>query len=207
MYFRCSYPQNLFPTHPQAPKISPNRLSASILSVFFYPFCIFPFLPITLPFPIKIPLVSSRLFQISLWLLVPVNTTKGLDWFTRAVQASSGERESYVNISTIFCFLYNNIFSLQIIDLLSLQGKKISVSHIKSTLSINYKYLEQEKWERVKGIFNSHLIHSISFPVGCTKSRYLSQFNCVKLQTYFIWETAVWLHFLTHHQLCLHLKL
>ena len=77
MYFRYSYSQNLFPTHPQAPKISPNRLSASILSVFFYPFCIFPFLPIALPFPIKIPLVSSRLFQISLWLLVQLTQLKG----------------------------------------------------------------------------------------------------------------------------------
>ena len=76
-YFTYGYSQNLFPTHPQAPKISPNRLSASILSVFFYPFCIFPFLPITLPFPIKIPLTSSRLFQISLWLLVQLTQLDG----------------------------------------------------------------------------------------------------------------------------------
>ena len=96
------------------PPPSPQDLSQQALCL--HPFCIllsflyFPLSANSSAFSSKNPSCLFQAFPDFPLAACPVNTTKGLDWFTRTVQASSGERESYVNISIIFCFLYNNNF-------------------------------------------------------------------------------------------------
>lgn len=112
----------------------PSSQDLSQQALCLHPFCIllsflyFPLSANNSAFSNKNPSCLFQAFPDFPLAVCPVNTTKGPDRCTSVAQTSE-ESESYVNISVIIFFLYSNNFSLQSIDLLSLQGKKIGITY------------------------------------------------------------------------------